>query len=146
MIVRATSDHLNALVALENTLFSKDDFPLSRGSFSYHIKKNDLFVFMQDGQVTGYILWLKRKAYYRLYSLGVSEQCRGTGVAKALLMYSFKHVKAPYYSLEVKTTNQNAITLYEEFGFTKQKILADYYPKHHDGYLMKKPNKKELFD
>lgn len=143
MILRATLDHLNALAALENRLFSKDDFPLSRGSFSYHIKRNDLFVFMHEGEVAGYILWLKRKTYYRLYSLGVSAQCRGTGVAQALLSYSFEHLKAPYYTLEVKTTNQSAILLYEKCGFTKQKILQSYYPNNYDGYLMRRKGNDE---
>ncbi len=138
MITRATLDHLSALVALENSLFPKDDFPLSRGSFSYHIKKNDLFVFMHGGEVAGYILWLKRKTYYRLYSLGVSRQFRGRGVAQALLAYSFELLKAHSYTLEVKTTNQSAISLYEKFGFTKQKILKGYYPNNRDGYLMRK--------
>lgn len=143
MILRATLDHLNALAVLENRLFSRDDFPLSRGSFSYHIKRNDLFVFMHEGEVAGYILWLKRKTYYRLYSLGVSAQCRGTGVAQALLAHSFEHLKAPYYTLEVKTANQSAISLYEKSGFTKQKILKHYYPNDHDGYLMRKRHNDE---
>ncbi len=143
MIMRATREHLNALVALENSLFPKDDFPLSRGSFSYHIKKNDLFVFMHEGEVAGYILWLKRKTYYRLYSLGVSAQCRGSGVAQMLLAYSFGLLKSTSYTLEVKTTNLRAISLYEKFGFTKQKILKGYYPNNRDGYLMRKKSNDE---
>ncbi|MDM5263595.1 GNAT family N-acetyltransferase [Sulfurovum sp. XTW-4] len=142
--MRATREHLNALVALENSLFPKDDFPLSRGSFSYHIKKNDLFVFMHEGEVAGYILWLKRKTYYRLYSLGVSAQCWGRGVAQMLLAYSFGLLKSPSYTLEVKTTNQRAISLYEKFGFTKQKILKNYYPNNRDGYLMRKQENDEI--
>jgi len=142
MITRATLDHLSALVALEKSLFPKDDFPLSRGSFSYHIKKNDLFIFMQEGEVAGYILWLKRKTYYRLYSLGVSKRFRGTGIAQELLSYSFERLKSPSYTLEVKTTNQSAISLYEKFGFTKQKILKGYYPNNRDGYLMRREEKE----
>ncbi len=143
MILRATLEHLNALAALENELFSRDDFSLSRGSFSYHIKRNDLFVFMHEEEVVGYILWLKRKTYYRLYSLGVSKQFRGIGVAQALLAHSFELLKAFYYTLEVKTTNQSAISLYEKFDFTKQKVLKSYYPNKRDGYLMRKQNNDE---
>ena len=143
MIIRATQEHLNALVALENSLFPKDDFPLSRGSFSYHIKKNYLFVFMHEGEVAGYILWLKRKTYYRLYSLGVSAQCRGSGVAQMLLAYSFGLLKSTNYTLEVKTTNLRAISLYEKFGFAKQKILKGYYPNNRDGYLMRRQDNDE---
>ena len=143
MITRATLDHLSALVALEKSLFPKDDFPLSRGSFSYHIRKNDLFVFMNEGEVAGYILWLKRKTYYRLYSLGVSKQFRGKGIAKELLSYSFERLKSPSYTLEVKTTNESAISLYEKFGFTKQKILKGFYPNNRDGYLMRRQENDE---
>jgi ribosomal-protein-alanine N-acetyltransferase len=143
MIIRATTEHLNALVALENTLFSKDDFPMSRGSFYYHIKRNDLFVYMHDNKLAAYILWLKRKKYYRLYSLGVAIHLRGTGVAQELLGYSFDHLKVSIFTLEVKTTNHSAITLYEKFGFRKQKILKSYYPNNYDGYLMRKQNNDE---
>ena len=143
MITRATQEHLKALVLLEKSLFPKDDFPLSRGSFYYHIKKNDLFVFMHEGEVAGYILWLKRKNHYRLYSLGVSAHCRGRGVAQMLLDYSLTLLKAESYTLEVKTTNQSAISLYEKFGFAKQKILKGYYPNNRDGYLMRKKSNDE---
>ena len=143
MITHATQENLKALVRLENELFSKDDFPLSRGSFSYHIKKNDLFVFIHEGEVAGYILWLKRKRYYRLFSLGVSFQCRGRGVSQELLSYSFTLLKAQSYTLEVKTTNLSAISLYEKFGFAKQKILKGYYPNNRDGYLMRRQDSDE---
>jgi ribosomal-protein-alanine N-acetyltransferase len=143
MIIHAMQEHLNALVALEKRLFSKDDFPLSSGSFYYHIKKNNLFVYIHDNELVAYVLWLKRKKYYRLYSLGVSSECRGIGMAEMLLAYSFEHLKASYYSLEVKTTNQSAISLYEKIGFTKQKVLKGYYPNNDDGYLMRKQNSDE---
>jgi len=143
MITLATTDHINALVTLENALFSKDDFPLSKGSFYYHIKRNNLFVYMHNNELVAYVLWLKRKKYYRLYSLGVSSYVRGTGVAQELLGYSFEHLKSSLYTLEVKMTNQSAIALYEKFGFTKQKVLKSYYPNNCDGYLMRKQNNDE---
>ena len=143
MITPATSDHIKALVRLENALFPEDHFPLSRGSFSYHIKKNDLFVYMHQHELVAYVLWLKRKKYYRLYSLGVSPHVRGRGIAQELLEYTFEHLKASSYSLEVKTTNQSAIALYEKFGFRKQKILKGYYPDNSNGYLMRKQNNDE---
>lgn len=143
MITPATPDHINALVGLENELFPKDHFPLSKGSFYYHIKRNDLFVYMHHNELVAYILWLKRKKYYRLYSLGVSPYARGIGIAQKLLGYSFEHLKASSYTLEVKTTNQSAIALYEKFGFRKQKVLKGYYPDNGDGYLMRKQNNDE---
>ena len=138
MIIQAKITHAKELFTLENELFSKDDFPLSIGSFYYHIKRNKLFIYMQDNKIIGYILWLKRKKYYRLYSLGVSKEYRISGVGQSLLSYSFEHLKTQAFSLEVKTTNQNAIKLYEKNGFKIQKLLTNYYPNHSDGYLMRR--------
>ncbi len=138
MIIQATSEHLKSLFVLENELFSANDFPISRGSFYYHIKHNTLYIYIHEHKIVGYILWLKRKKYYRLYSLGVAKEFRSLGVAGALLEHSFKHLNAPVYTLEVKTTNSSAIGLYEKYGFTKQKILTKYYPGQIDGYFMKK--------
>jgi len=138
MITQAKIEHAKALLTLENQLFSKDDFPMSIGSFYYHIKRNHLFIYMQDNKIIGYVLWLKRQKYYRLYSLGVVKEFRTSGVAQSLLSYSFEHLKTPAFSLEVKTTNTNAIKLYEKNGFKIQKRLIGYYPNHCDGYLMKR--------
>lgn len=138
MIRKATIADVKALFALENELFSPENFPLSLGSFYYHLKKNMLLVATKDKKIMGYILWLKRKHYYRLYSVGVSQQFRGAGVAQSLLTYSFNHLNAPSYTLEVKTTNTQAIKLYEKNGFKTKKVLANYYPNDRDGYLMRK--------
>lgn len=138
MITQAKINHARELLKLENELFSKEDFPLSIGSFYYHIKRNSLFIYVQDNKIIGYILWLKRQKYYRLYSLGVSKNYRISGVAQSLLSYSFEHLKTSAYTLEVKTTNQNAIKLYEKNGFKIHKLLTNYYPNLCDGYLMKR--------
>lgn len=144
MIKQATLEHINELLTLENKLFSANHFPMSRGSFYYHIKHNRLYVFICEDKIVAYILWLKRKTYDRLYSLGVSKEFRSKGIADALMQYSFAQLKAPAYTLEVKLSNRSAITLYEKYGFTKQKILSKYYPDESDGYLMKKQNNHEV--
>ncbi|MBU1667655.1 GNAT family N-acetyltransferase [bacterium] len=138
MITQAHISDVSALITLENELFSADNFPLSRSSFYYHVKKNPLFIYREAGQIVGYLLWLKRKNRYRLYSLGVSKKCRGLGIAQALLTYSFERLKASSYTLEVKTINSSAIRLYKKNGFKEQKLLVNYYPNHCDGYLMVK--------
>ena len=138
MIRKATIADVKLLFRLEKELFSQDNFPLSLGSFYYHVKHNDLFIAQKNNTIIGYILWLKRKHYYRLYSVGVAQQFRGAGLAQSLLTYSFNHLNAPSYTLEVKTTNTQAIKLYEKNGFKTKKVLPNYYPDDIDGYLMRK--------
>lgn len=136
MIRIARTFDAQSLCQLESSLFSKEEFGLSLDSFYYHIKKNDLFVFEENEKVVGYILWLKRKKYYRLYSIGVDKDFQGKGIAKELLEFSLRRLMFPRYQLEVKIDNQNAIKLYESYGFVKKKTLKGFYPKDQDGYLM----------
>ena len=136
MIRKAISADAKELFILEYSIFSKDDFGLSLSSFYYHIKRNNLFVFIKGNKIVGYILWLERKKYFRLYSLCVNSNYRGLGIAQQLLEFSFACLAKEYYSLEVKATNLEAIRLYEKNGFTIQKILVNFYPNNVDGYLM----------
>lgn len=41
--------------------------------------------------------------------------------------------------LEVRVTNRPAITLYEQFGFKKLRVLSRYYEDGEDAYLMTSP-------
>jgi len=136
MIRRAQTKDTNRLYQLENTLFSKDDFGLSRASIYYHMKKSDIFIYEEDSELLGYILWLKRKNYYRLYSLAVKKEFQGKRIATKLLEHSLSKLIAYKYQLEVKIDNPHGIALYEKYGFVKQKVLKGFYPKAQDGYLM----------
>ncbi len=138
MIRKASLKDAQELFSCENQLFSSLDFPLSLGSFYYHLKRNDIFIFIKDNNIVGYILWLKRKDYYRLYSIGVLKEFRGLNIAQRLLEFSFETLDTNSYSLEVKTTNSGAIRLYEKNGFKIKKVLTAYYPNNIDGYLMQK--------
>ncbi|MBN2825925.1 MAG: GNAT family N-acetyltransferase [Campylobacterales bacterium] len=136
MIRQALSQDAKALWHLEQTLFDSDNFPLSLASFYYHIKRNMLLIVEHDGEIMGYCLWLKRPKRYRLYSIGVSPLHRGKGIAKELLEYSFAHLQAQTFTLEVRSDNRQAIALYEKYGFTIDKLLKEYYPNQMDGYKM----------
>ena len=144
MIRKAQQTDIKALISIESATFTEDDYPLSRGSFYYHIKNNPLYIFTKNGKVVGYILWFKRKSYYRLYSLSVLEEYRKIGVAQALFEHSLEKLKAQSYTLEVKTTNNSAIKFYEKNGFKKVKILKGFYPKGQDGLFMKKPSSLKI--
>jgi len=137
MIKKAKKENLKFLYDLENKVFTNDPFSLSKESFKYHILKNNLYVFEIDEKIVGYILWLERKNYFRLYSLAIDSDFQALRIASKLLEYSFENLKNKNYSLEVKITNIKAIKLYEKFGFKIKKVLKDYY-EDSDGYLMVK--------
>lgn len=135
MIRQATLNDCNVLYALEQEIFSNDPFALSKASLRYHLKKNCVYIVEINNELAGYILWLKRKKYSRLYSLAVSKRFQKQGIAQKLLAYSFEQLKEKSFSLEVKVSNEGAIRLYEKFGFTIKKVLSNYY-ENEDGYWM----------
>jgi ribosomal-protein-alanine N-acetyltransferase len=140
-IFKAKKENLDALFSLEQITFEKEPYALSKALLHYHITKNELFCLSENKVLVGYILWLQRKEFFRLYSLAIHPDFRQKGYAKALLQYSFSHLKKKkYFSLEVRISNTKAVQLYEKYGFTCKKILRNFYPDE-DAYLMQKtPN------
>jgi ribosomal-protein-alanine N-acetyltransferase len=137
MISQATLEDLNRLHDLEKEIFAKDAFALKKESIKYHLERNLIYKIEINESLSGYILWLNRKKYFRLYSLAISKKFQNQGLAKRLLDYSFEHLKEKSFSLEVKVSNTGAIKLYEKFGFKIKKVLQNYY-ENEDGYLMEK--------
>ena len=137
MIEKANLEDLSPLYTIEREVFLNDPFSMSKNSIKYHILKNELYKIEIDGETAGYILSLKRKKYYRLYSLAIGNDFQNKGLAKRILEYSFEKLKDKDFSLEVKISNEVAINLYKKFGFEIKKVLKDYY-EDCDGYLMYK--------
>jgi ribosomal-protein-alanine N-acetyltransferase len=119
-ISQASLTHLEALYALENAIFDAQSFPLSKRNFIYHLKKGNIFVAQKQTQLVGYILIFSYKKSLRIYSLAVDKNFRGKKVGFALVQYVKDLANAAHkrkLTLEVKTSNKNAIRFYEKFGF-----------------------------
>jgi ribosomal-protein-alanine N-acetyltransferase len=139
----AAKDDLKALCEIENGLFDKNSFALTRQNFLYHIKKNPLFVCWIEDKAAGYILLLthKKSAKLRIYSLGVKEEFQGKGIGLKLLEKSFAYAEKTgkkSIKLEVNAANYHAIRLYEKAGFVKSGIASNYYPDGADALLLEK--------
>ncbi|MDD1622176.1 MAG: GNAT family N-acetyltransferase/peptidase C39 family protein [Methylococcaceae bacterium] len=134
---------LEGLVVLENASFSTDK--LSRRSFRHWISTEHraLLVAEVEGHVAGYILIIYHPGtrLARIYSLAVSPQLRGSGVAKALMMAGEQAARDDgrlYLRLEVSVDNIPAIRLYERLGFQKFGLYRDYYQDHKDALRFQK--------
>lgn len=140
MIIRkAEQKDAASLYALEQKLFSAENFPLSRGSFSYHIRNNLLFVAEIDNNIVGYVLVLIKRINAKLYSIGVIEPYRGRKIAKKLLELVSKELVYLGFKrllLEVRIDNSTAISLYKKLGFNVVKNLKAFYLDGCDAYLM----------
>ena len=143
MIRKAQLSDLEALVALEQKCFSID--LLSKRSFHHFITKGkaSLYVFEGEQSLLGYslVLFHQNTSMARLYSLAVSPDARGKGVASALIDASEKDALVHgvvSMRLEVHVNNETAIELYKRLGYREFAIYPDYYEDHAPAIRMEK--------
>ena len=138
-IREAVSSDVSRLFGLEHALFDKENFPLSKGSFYYHIKNNLLYVAESGDEIAAYILLLVKRKKAKIYSIGVSKEYRGQKIASRLLKSALSKSKEMGFReilLEVRVDNTSAIELYKKFGFEVQKREVAFYLDGCDAYIM----------
>lgn len=132
----ATHDDIDALLAIENAVFTTDR--ISRRSFRALINRPTAeTIVAQDeaNRIVGYAMLLFRKGtgLARLYSIGVAPDAKGKGVGKALLAKAEEAAKQHdrfLLRLEVREDNMPAISLYKRSGYRRIGVYEDYYEDH----------------
>jgi len=104
-----------------------------------------------NGDIAGYIMCRVERGFSKLsklnltrlghvISIAVLPEYRRRGIAKALLTRAMKILKEEYgceeVYLEVRVSNQPAISLYRKLGFDVVKISRRYYVDGEDAYIM----------
>ncbi len=106
----------------------------------------------EEGKISGYIMCrievglsnyglggLVRKGH--VVSIAVMPESRRKGVAKALInraLEGMAYYKAKQCFLEVRVTNESAISLYKKLGFEVTRTINGYYSDGEDAYVMTK--------
>lgn len=132
-----------ALVALEEECFEGDR--ISRRQFRYLISKANatLLVAETDGALLGDIvlLYSRGTSMARLYSIAVTTQARGRGIARALAeaaeATAWEHHKV-YLRLEIRKDNDASIALFRGLGYRKIGEYSDYYEDGMDAWRFEK--------
>jgi ribosomal-protein-alanine N-acetyltransferase len=118
-----------------------------------HQRFPETFIIAEDdGQIAGYIMCrievglsnygfggLIRKGH--VVSIAVIPQKRHKGVAKALItkaLEGMQYYKAKQCFLEVRVTNEAALSLYKKLGFEVTRTVNGYYSDGEDAYVMTK--------
>ena len=82
---------------------------------------------------------LVRKGH--IVSIAVLPQARRKGMAQAIInraLQGMEYYKAKQGFLEVRVTNETAISLYKKLGFEVTRTINGYYSDGEDAYVMTK--------
>lgn len=132
--------HIDSVLKIENTCFSH---PWTKDGIIEALEnRTKFFVFEKNGEVVGYVgvSVILDEGY--ITNIAVLPEYRNQGVATALLTKLDDLAKLEnlsFISLEVRTSNQKAISLYKKFGYKTEGVRKNFYddPKE-DALIMTK--------
>lgn len=140
-IQKMTKQHLDGVLKIENECFSH---PWTRENLENELD-NPTSVFYAatgDGEVIGYIGMSAVIDEGYIFNVAVEEGHRKKGIGSALISELVTYCKKRgflFVTLEVRKSNQSAISLYSHFGFIKVGERKSYYrDPEEDAVLMTK--------
>jgi len=128
-----TDTDLDEVAAIERTAYA---FPWSRGNFEDSLRNGYFGVCLRHvtGTLTGYCVLMPVVDEMHLLNLCVAPAAQGAGAGLTLLREALRITcleKLDAILLEVRPSNQRALTLYERFGFVVIGRRKNYYPARH---------------
>ena len=141
IITNLKDNHVSQVAQLEKLCFSD---PWSENSVASELK-NPLSLWLVaevDGAVAGYVGSQTVMDETDMMNIAVHPDYRRQGIAIALieaLIDGLKQKGSHYLTLEVRTSNENARSLYKKLGFCEVGIRKNYYrnPKE-DAIILRK--------
>ena len=148
-IVRTTTRHAKAIHALERECFSD---PWSIRSLKYEISHPHsvcLVAVNENRMILGHITMRQIFDEGHIYNVAVAENARRQGIGRKLIeavIYEAGILGISSLTLEVRSKNHAAISLYEKLGFAACGHRKNYYRKPTDDALvmMWKSDKEDL--
>lgn len=136
------------LVAYRNSKFSlsknhpecseKNRFTQLKSVLKYQIKEMDIFSNPED-LIVGFIGTWYVDDEVHIISLGVRTKVRKRGIGELLLMATMEKAKntdIKTATLEVRSSNIEAIALYEKYGFREYGVRQGYYVDNREDALI----------
>jgi ribosomal-protein-alanine N-acetyltransferase len=119
---------LPQVIALERRAFTT---PWSLAMFVLELSKASgiCLAAVRGGRVVGYMVCSRYDTVWHVMNVAVDDRLRREGIATALIerLFSIADTDGEQYTLEVRTSNEPAIRLYEGFGFRAAGRRRGYY-------------------
>jgi [ribosomal protein S18]-alanine N-acetyltransferase len=136
-IRRLTYADLPQVIAIERRAFPT---PWSLAMFVLELSKPSgiCLAALADEKIVGYLVCSRYDTVWHLMNIAVDDRLRRQGIASALLVRLFELADKPnaQYTLEVRTSNDGAIQLYERFGFRSAGRRRAYYHDNREDALI----------
>ena len=136
-ISRLTYGDLPNVIAIERRSFPA---PWSLAMFVLELSKPSSICLgvRHGGELIGYLVCSRYHTVWHLMNVAVEPELRRQGIASALIERLFELADGPseQYTLEVRTSNDPAIKLYEAFGFRPAGRRRGYYHDNREDALI----------
>jgi ribosomal-protein-alanine N-acetyltransferase len=136
-IRRLTYADLPQVIAIERRAFPT---PWSLAMFVLELSKPSGICLATtiDERVVGYVVCSRYDTVWHVMNVAVDDRLRRQGIASTLMERLFELADRPneQYTLEVRTSNDPAIRLYERFGFRPAGRRRAYYHDNREDALI----------
>ena len=131
------------VVNIEKELFTT---PWDEDAYRYELRDNPFATYLkmtikETNEIIGYIgFWITFEKS-QITKLGIAKKYQGYKLSKLLMADCIKRITnygCENITLEVRVSNQKAISLYHQFGFKDLTIRKKYYDNGEDAILMEK--------
>ena len=131
VIRKMTEKDLLQVTEIEQETFSQ---PWSREDFlsSLNEANNDYLVAEEEGSIAGYCGYWGIAGEGYIYNVAVKKEYRKKGIGTIMLKNLLEESKSrgiESFTLEVRSSNDAAIHLYESLGFERAGIRKDFYTR-----------------
>ena len=135
-----TESDLDEVLIIEQASFKA---PWRREHFLHEITAPHSFpsVAVINRAIAGFACLMSLFEEAQILDIAVSPQHRGRGIARMLMAHAINYAQqqgAEVLTLEVRSSNTAAITLYERSGFIRTGTRQRYYEGKEDAVLMEK--------
>ena len=127
-------DYIEQIFNLEKEIFKNSAF--NRTYLDSLIKADNSFIYTYiiDNKVCGYLMVLDSIDVYEILAIATIEEYRNKGIAQKLL----DKIKTKNIFLEVRESNQIAISFYKKNKFNQISIRKNYYSEPNENAIIMK--------
>ena len=127
-------DYIEQIFNLEKDIFKNSAF--NKGYIETLIKGDNSFIYIYliEDKICGYLMVLDSIDVYEILAIATIEEYRNKGIAQELL----DKIKIKDIFLEVRESNQIAISFYKKNKFKEISIRKNYYSEPNENAIIMK--------